>query len=388
MTSCNPPKVLNLEEDNTSTCSDPHTCQLPCCLTESEYEPDEEPKSEDEPDEPKKDETDESEGHVRLGEKFDFDGYFPDDEFRFRSKNGILTVYWDCLDECKYLPFTSRVSSDYTCYPPQPCGDHHQLLVEWDEGKTIVVLTYVPPSLLEDWVEPCQTPKRKRVPSVPPAPKKKPKEVEYAQAIQSLADTPSVENFEKVQGLRLRMNAAPEPATAAPALPNIDPDIGAKAARGLQRAGVTVKLLEGSNVIPTKTLDGKKVWGAFDEVIGRWFLLRYLDPDGEFCNAVRGDCHALVKHLRTIGVEASQQRLKKGIQGYLNYMTSMDWTLETMDIHDYLRLRFMHQTVDWLLNDEDMDVKKELFKKSHELFQACHRELKDLHDDPDGEDEY
>ena len=126
---------------------------------------------------PKTEPTESEEEEISPGEKFDFDGYFADgddgDEFRFRSKYGILTVRWDFLDKCTYRRFTSRVSLDYNCHPPQPCGNHHQLLVECDERKKFVVLTYVPNPLLQDWVEPCQTPKRKReVPGAAPAPKK------------------------------------------------------------------------------------------------------------------------------------------------------------------------------------------------------------------------
>ena len=188
----------------------------------------------------------------------------------------------------------------------------------------------------------------------------------------------------------LRVNAAPAPAPApAPALPKFDPNMGAKKAKGLQRNGFTVKLLEGYDVIPTTTeLDGKEVWCGELSSIGADPQLLFFDPDDEFCNADRGDCHALVDHLRSIGVNAAQELLKKGIQKWLAYMTGpkVGRTLENLEIGDYLRLRFMHQTVGWLLNDEDMNVKNALFAKTHEVFQARHRELKDVRDDPDGED--
>ena len=145
-----------------------------------------------------------------------------------------------------------------------------------------------------------------------------------------------------------------------------------------------------ADVKTTEPLVGKSVWCDDDQMIGGKLLLEFFDPNGEFCNADRGDAHALMKHLRAIGVNAAQELLKKGIQKWLAHMTSpiLGWTLETMGIQDYLMLRFMYQTVPWLLNNEDMDVKNKLFADTHAVFQACHSELKAERDDPDGEDDY
>ena len=139
--------------------------------------------------------------------------------------------------------------------------------------------------------------------------------------------------------------------------------------------------------VPTEgKINPKYVWR---DQIGPDPVMTFLDPDGKHLSSFD---EMMEGFWSPGGLQRAQEALKKSIQNWISKQIELKWDPAattgdgSMSLAPYLQLRFMYETLPWLLNlEEDMDFKKKLFTKSAKFFKYQANYLKKIQEDPDGE---
>ena len=127
-----------------------------------------------------------------------------------------------------------------------------------------------------------------------------------------------------------------------------------------------------------KNLDPEQVW---NNDCGCKDLMHYFDFTASFrdkavyCTAEANNLKGMVDDFAA-DLDKARDELRDGINRWLKYMCSpqLGWTMSTMPCDDYLQLRYMLLSVDWIF--PELKKRGKLFKKFNEVWQERHDDLK------------
>ena len=137
-----------------------------------------------------------------------------------------------------------------------------------------------------------------------------------------------------------------------------------------------------------KNLDPEQVW---NNDCGCNDLMHYFDFTASFrdkavyCTPEANKFEEMVDELAN-NLGLARDMLRDGINRWLKYMCSPDlgWKMSTMPCDDYLQLRYMLLTVDWIF--PELKKRGKLFKKFNEVWQERHDDLKAIREEASASD--
>jgi hypothetical protein len=136
-------------------------------------------------------------------------------------------------------------------------------------------------------------------------------------------------------------------------------------------------------VVLVVNMNEKSIWD--DQQCGGMDLMHFFDftssytQEATYCTAEANKFEQMVDEL-AMDLDLARSKLREGINRWLTYMTTeLKWKMSEMRCEDYLQLRYMLLTVDWIF--PELQKRGKLFKEFNKQWQYRHRDLKAIRDD-------